>query len=114
MDELSDYAREMTDASEQWAFIEAEAKLFGVGAAALEKWRTRGVPHRWRLPLLDRAAQINFILYREIFDHPPSARRSSMPTNCPDVKKTVRFSNRYIAQEGKTSAKKPIDPVVLE
>lgn len=69
----SDDRARMRNVSDQWAFIATEAAALGVGPSALEKWRTRGVPYRWRLPLLDRAAQVKFILYREIFDHPRGA-----------------------------------------
>jgi hypothetical protein len=61
--------------SQQWAFIEAEAAALGVGPKALEKWRVRGVPYRWRLPLLDRAHHRKIMLSREIFDNPPFERR---------------------------------------
>ena len=35
--------------------IELVAPTLGVKAAALKKWRQRGVPHRWRLPLMEKS-----------------------------------------------------------
>ena len=36
--------------------IDEVAKELGVTEAARKKWRQRGVPHKWRLPILRRAA----------------------------------------------------------
>ena len=39
-----------------WQFIRRQATAMGVSDAAIYKWRKRGIPHRYRLPLLQRAA----------------------------------------------------------
>ena len=57
-----------------WDAIERIASGLGVGAEALRKWRSRGVPRAWRLDLLraDLSREIN----EEDFDKPPGPRRS--------------------------------------
>lgn len=57
---------------DQWNFIEREAKSLGVTKHAIQKWRERGrVPHKYRLPLLARAASIGVALSLEAFEAPP-------------------------------------------
>lgn len=36
--------------------IDECAKALGASEAARKKWRQRGVPHRWRLPIIELAA----------------------------------------------------------
>ena len=52
LDDLSNYTAMTTD---DWTFIREQAAAFGVTDAALYKWRQRGVPHRYRLPLVEAA-----------------------------------------------------------
>ena len=42
-----------------WQEIDRLAKELGVSAVARKKWRQkgRGVPHRWRLPILELATE---------------------------------------------------------
>lgn len=49
------------------------ARELGVGDEALKKWKRRpyGVPHRWRLPILDKAAERGVALPREALDQFP-------------------------------------------
>lgn len=44
------------------------AKELGVTPAAMKKWRQRGVPHRWRLPLLRKAEERGVALPDEAFE----------------------------------------------
>lgn len=39
------------------ALIDRLAEELGVTPVARKKWRQRGVPHRWRLPIIERAAR---------------------------------------------------------
>jgi hypothetical protein len=63
------------DAYKQWEFVVQTAEKFGVGPDARIKWRQRGVPHRWRLPLIKEATAARVKLDEAIFDDPPPARR---------------------------------------
>lgn len=40
---------------ESWKIIDAVAAALGVKEAARLKWRSRGVAHRWRYPILAEA-----------------------------------------------------------
>lgn len=57
-----------------WDAIERVAIELGIGAEAVRKWRTRGVPRSWRLDLL-RADKLHEIVEQD-FDNPPGPRRS--------------------------------------
>jgi hypothetical protein len=60
------------DRLSQWKFIEATAaQRHAVGPEALRKWRVRGVPHRFRLSLVEEADRKHIKLDRSIFDSPP-------------------------------------------
>jgi hypothetical protein len=60
----------------QWEFIELQAATLGVTGEAIKKWRQRGkVPHCWRLPLLERAAEKHQQLDVSIFDAPPQRQK---------------------------------------
>ncbi|MGB0854884.1 MAG: hypothetical protein ACPGSI_16430 [Pikeienuella sp.] len=48
--------------------IEPMAREMGVSAVAVEKWRERGVPHKWRLPLLDEAEKRGIDIDRAWFE----------------------------------------------
>ena len=76
-------SREPPPISEQWEFIEKAALDIGVEAEAFRKWRVRGVPHQWRLPIVDTALRQGFILDRDEFDTPPGPKRGS-PANGPE------------------------------
>lgn len=60
-------------AMETDALIAGLAKDLGVKDAALKKWRQRGVPHRWRLPLLREAARRGVTLPDEAFERQVAA-----------------------------------------
>lgn len=60
--------------SEPWVVITELAREAGVSAEAVKKWRQRGVPHKWRLPLLKRAAERGLDLPEETFDGPNGER----------------------------------------
>ena len=55
----------------QWKFIETQATDLGVNAETLRKWRKRGVAHRYRVDLVQRAAAAGFVLSRDVMDRPP-------------------------------------------
>ncbi len=41
----------------KWQIIDALGAELGVGDEARRKWKTRGVAHRWRLPILEIGKQ---------------------------------------------------------
>lgn len=47
--------------------IDGLAKDLGISEAARKKWRQRGVPHRWRLAILRKAAEQGVVLPDEAF-----------------------------------------------
>ncbi len=53
----------------QWQFIERAGRELGADPL-LHKWRSRGVPWKYRLPLTDIAKREGFILDRGAFDRP--------------------------------------------
>lgn len=59
------------DALSQWTFIEKTALAHGAKEVALRKWRERGVPHRFRLPIMQAATAARVKLDPRIFDEPP-------------------------------------------
>lgn len=65
----------MEQIDETWALIEAYAAELGVNAEARKKWRQRGVPHRWRLPLVNLASERGQQLDAAAFDRPPAVSR---------------------------------------
>jgi len=58
-------------APDPWQFIDATAEKLGVTAEALRKWHERGVPHRWRLPIVDAAKRAKIKFDTAAFDTPP-------------------------------------------
>jgi len=60
---------------DQWAFIESVARNLGVTHGTLMKWRIRGVPGKYRLPIVDEALAQGFAFDREAFDRRPPRRR---------------------------------------
>lgn len=48
----------MRGMDDRWKLIERLATEMGVSSFAIEKWRKRGVPYRFHLPLLRAAARI--------------------------------------------------------
>jgi hypothetical protein len=50
------------------ALIDRLAEELGVSAVARKKWRQRGVPHKWRLPLLRKAAERGISLTDDAFE----------------------------------------------
>lgn len=42
------------DERARWELIERAARALGVKPQTSKKWRRRGVPHRWRLPIIQR------------------------------------------------------------
>jgi 4-hydroxyphenylacetate 3-hydroxylase N terminal len=61
--------------SAQWDFIERAAHSLGIAAEALRKWRVRGVPGRYRLPITRLAESKGRRIEAETFDQPPGPRR---------------------------------------
>jgi hypothetical protein len=59
---------------DQWSFIENTARALGVKTEALRKWRIRGVPAAYRLPIADEATRSGFSLDRNVFDEPPGPK----------------------------------------
>jgi hypothetical protein len=45
----------MTKTTATWAIIDRIASELGILRETRKKWRQRGVPHRWRLPILQKA-----------------------------------------------------------
>lgn len=60
-------------AFDAWQFIDQTAEKLGVGADARRKWRERGVPHKWRIPILEAAQKARRKLDPRVFDQPPRA-----------------------------------------
>lgn len=56
------------DPAAQWEFIDRKAAEMGVGEEARRKWRTRGVAHKYRLPILEAARKERFKLNPSMFD----------------------------------------------
>lgn len=50
------------------------ASTLGVSRYSLSKWRQRGVPHKWRIPIMAAAAGA---IVPQDFEHPTSPRLSS-------------------------------------
>jgi 4-hydroxyphenylacetate 3-monooxygenase len=61
--------------SRHWDFIEAAAHTLGVSAETVRKWRVRGVPGRYRLPIAQFAARHGRPFDPAAFDQPPGPRR---------------------------------------
>jgi hypothetical protein len=61
----------------QWKAVDTLAAELGVSAEARRKWRERDtVPHRWRLPILQRAAG-RFEITAETFERTSRRRRAA-------------------------------------
>jgi hypothetical protein len=61
--------------SSQWEFIEEAAHSLGIAAETVRKWRVRGVPGRYRLPIAQLALRDGRRVDPQIFDQPPGPRR---------------------------------------
>ncbi|RJP45471.1 hypothetical protein C4587_00820 [Candidatus Parcubacteria bacterium] len=46
----------MMDEQTRWELIEGAARALCVSPQASKKWRRRGVPHKWRLPIIQKTA----------------------------------------------------------
>lgn len=51
--------------------IDDLAAELGASEAARKKWRQRGIPHRWRIPLIEAAAERGITLVGGDFDRCP-------------------------------------------
>jgi hypothetical protein len=60
-----------------WATIDRIAAKLGATERNRAKWRQRGVPHRWRLPILQAAAKAGILLDASAFE--ARAKRKSAP-----------------------------------
>lgn len=49
------------------------AKELGASVAARKKWRQRGVPHRWRLPIIEHARRQGIKLTGADFEYEAKA-----------------------------------------
>jgi hypothetical protein len=59
---------------ETWTHIETLGRELGATEEMIRKWRVRGVPHTWRLRLLDAADDAGVPLDRRAFDLPPGPK----------------------------------------
>ncbi len=62
------------DMSAQWDFIEHAAAALGIAAEAVRKWRVRGVPGKYRVPILQMGERRGLRIGAEAFDRPPGPR----------------------------------------
>jgi 4-hydroxyphenylacetate 3-monooxygenase len=81
--------------SAQWDFIEQAAHSLGIAAEALRKWRVRGVPGRYRLPITRLAESQGRRIEAETFDQPPGPRRQSRPAGRTNRPKSPRTSTDH-------------------
>lgn len=63
---------------DQWTFIERAGRELGASAEVVRKWRSRGVSHPWRVPLIEFAEREDFALDRAAFDNPPGPKRAEL------------------------------------
>jgi 4-hydroxyphenylacetate 3-monooxygenase len=97
----------------QWEFIEEAAHSLGISAETVRKWRVRGVPGRFRLPIVEFASRHGRPLDPAVFDQPPGPRRSTgraaatAPTQSPPkpVERIRRGSK--VAPENSIRAREP-------
>lgn len=69
----------MMDEQQRWGLIDAAAKALGVNAEARKKWRKRGVPHKWRLPVIQKAGgALTYDQMHPIQDHAASGTASGV------------------------------------
>lgn len=61
----------MTD----WDFIREAAIALGVKPNNAKQWRLTGVPHKYRIALLEAADRAGFELDKAAFDNPPRQPR---------------------------------------
>jgi 4-hydroxyphenylacetate 3-monooxygenase len=66
----------MAPMSAPWDFIEAAASALGVAPETVRKWRVRGVPGRWRLPIAELARRQGREFDPQLFDRPPGPARA--------------------------------------
>jgi 4-hydroxyphenylacetate 3-monooxygenase len=81
--------------SAQWDFIEQAAQSLGIAAEAVRKWRVRGVPGKYRLPIARLAAHHGRQIDPEIFDHPPGPRRHGRPAGAASRPKSLRTATQH-------------------
>ncbi len=65
--------------SVEWDFIEQAAQSLGIAAEAVRKWRLRGVPGKYRLPITQLAESQGRQVDPQAFDQPPGPRRRRRP-----------------------------------
>jgi hypothetical protein len=63
------------DRKSQWEFIETLAEKLGVSAEARRKWRERGVPGKFRLPIHRAALAAGVTIDDDVLDRPPRVDR---------------------------------------
>jgi 4-hydroxyphenylacetate 3-monooxygenase len=61
----------------EWDFIERAAAAFGVTAEAVRKWRVRGVPGKYRVPIMQLGERQGLRIDAEAFDRPPGPQGRS-------------------------------------
>ncbi len=66
-------ARMKKESKDPWPLIDQLAEEMGVSAEARRKWQYRGVPHRWRMPLMAAAKAKHRKIDPNAFDKPPRA-----------------------------------------
>lgn len=75
--------------------IEQLATEMGVGKYAVDKWRLRGVPHKYRLPLIRMAAERGVQLTEEDFQSP--LRQAGEAKTRPGTQPTTASRRRAVA-----------------
>jgi 4-hydroxyphenylacetate 3-monooxygenase len=66
-----------------WDVIEAAALSLGIAAETVRKWRVRGVPGRYRLPITRLAEKQGRPVDENAFDQPPGPRRGRLHAAAP-------------------------------
>lgn len=61
------------DNNDAWQLINRLGADLGAKPAARLKWRQRGVPHKWRIPLLQAAEAAGEHIPLEAMSNPPAA-----------------------------------------
>jgi 4-hydroxyphenylacetate 3-monooxygenase len=61
--------------SAEWDFIERAASAFGITAEAIRKWRLRGVPGKYRVPIMQLGERQGLRIDVQAFDRPPGPQR---------------------------------------
>ena len=92
----------------QWEFIEEAAQLLGIAAETVRKWRVRGVPGRYRLPIVQLAHRHGRQVDPEFFDRPPGPRRRGRGTG---ASARTKPSSRVIKRDQEGSKMVPEDSI---